>query len=100
MSLFDFFKKSRHNSAATAKERLQIIVAHQRNQSSQPQFLETMKQEILEVVKKYFAIDLDDIKPLTSECAEVTSVKVLRFKEKNGADLGMSNESLWGSKVL
>ena len=62
MSLFDFFKKSRHNSAATAKERLQIIVAHQRNQSSQPQFLETMKQEILEVVKKYFAIDLDDIK--------------------------------------
>ena len=61
MSLFDFFKKSRHNSAATAKERLQIIVAHQRNQSSQPQFLETMKQEILEVVKKYFAIDLADI---------------------------------------
>ena len=54
-------KKNRHNSAATAKERLQIIVAHQRNQSSQPQFLETMKQEILEVVKKYFAIDLDDI---------------------------------------
>lgn len=45
-------------------------------------------------------VDLDDIKPLTSECAEVTSVKVLRFKEKNGADLGMSNESLWGSKVL
>ena len=61
MSLFAFFKKNRHNSAATAKERLQIIVAHQRNQSSQPQFLETMKQEILEVVKKYFAIDLDDI---------------------------------------
>ena len=62
MSLFDFFRKNRHNSAATANERLQIIVAHQRNQSSQPQFLETMKQEILEVVKKYFAIDLDDIK--------------------------------------
>ena len=61
MSLFDFFKKNRHNSAAPAKERLQSIVAHQRNQSSQPQFLETMKQEILEVVKKYFAIDLDDI---------------------------------------
>jgi len=61
MSLFDFFKKSRHNSAATAKERLQIIVAHQRNQSSQPQLLETMKREILEVVKKYFAINLEDI---------------------------------------
>ena len=61
MSLFDFFKKNRHNSAAMAKERLQIIVAHRRSQGSQPQFLETMKQEILEVVKKYFAIDLADI---------------------------------------
>ena len=62
MSLFNFFKKNRpNNSAAMAKERLQIIVAHQRNRSSQPQLLETMKREILEVVKKYFAIDLDDI---------------------------------------
>ena len=62
MSLFDFFRKSRpQHSAATAKERLQIIVAHQRNQSSQPQLLETMKREILEVVKKYFAINLEDI---------------------------------------
>ena len=62
MNLFDFFRKSRPvNSAATAKERLQIIVAHQRNQGSQPQLLETMKKEILEVVKKYFAINLDDI---------------------------------------
>ena len=62
MSLFDFFRKNRpQHSAATAKERLQIIVAHQRNQGSQPQLLETMKKEILEVVKKYFAINLDDI---------------------------------------
>ena len=62
MSLFDFSRKNRPQpSAATAKERLQIIVAHRRSQGSQPQFLETMKQEILEVVKKYFAIDLDDI---------------------------------------
>ena len=62
MSLFNFFKKNRpNNSAAMAKERLQIIVAHRRSQGSQPQFLETMKQEILEVVKKYFAINLEDI---------------------------------------
>ena len=61
MSLFDFFKQNRPSSASIAKERLQIIVAHRRSQGSQPQFLETMKQEILEVVKKYFAIDLEDI---------------------------------------
>ena len=61
MSLFNLFKKNRPSSASIAKERLQIIVAHRRSQGSQPQFLETMKQEILEVVKKYFAIDLADI---------------------------------------
>ena len=61
MSLFNLFKKNRPSSASIAKERLQIIVAHRRSQGSQPQFLETMKQEILEVVKKYFAIDLEDI---------------------------------------
>ena len=61
MSLFNLFKKNRPSSAYIAKERLQIIVAHRRSQGSQPQFLETMKQEILEVVKKYFAIDLEDI---------------------------------------
>ena len=61
MSLFNLFKKNRPSSASIAKERLQIIVAHRRSQGSQPQFLETMKQEILEVVKKYFAVDLEDI---------------------------------------
>lgn len=45
-------------------------------------------------------VDLDDIRPLTSECAEVTSLRVLRFMEKDGNDLSMSSESLWGSKVL
>jgi len=62
MSLFNFFKKNRpNNSAAMAKERLQIPPPPPRSRGSQPQFLETMKQEILEVVKKYFAIDLADI---------------------------------------
>ena len=61
MSLFNFFKKNRPSSASIAKERLQIIVAHRRSQGSQPHFLETMNQEILEVVKKSFAIDLADI---------------------------------------
>ena len=45
-------------------------------------------------------VDLDDITPLTSECAKVTSLKVLRFTDKDGANLSMSGESLWGSKVL
>ena len=76
MSFFNLFKKNRANSAAIAKERLQIIVAHRRSQGSQPQFLETMKKEILEVVKKYFAIDLEDISADFSRKGEIEMLEL------------------------
>ena len=64
MGIFDFFKKH-DNSASKAKERLQIVVSHQRaarsKEQSEPLFMEEMKREILAVVGKYFNIRLEDI---------------------------------------
>lgn len=65
MGLLDIFKKQ-NNSAKIAKERLQIIVAHQRDgrnteRNEQPAFMEAMKREILEVVRKYIHIEPEDI---------------------------------------
>ena len=48
-------------SASTAKERLQIIVAHERNKRSQPDYIEDMQREIVEVIRKYVAIDNDQV---------------------------------------
>jgi len=45
-------------SATTARERLQLVLAHDRTDLS-PELLEQMRQEILEVVAKYVEIDLD-----------------------------------------
>ena len=63
MSLFDYFsrKKKQESPAALAKERLQIIVAHERGQRSQPDYLPQLQQEIIDVISKYVPIDRDQV---------------------------------------
>ncbi len=64
MSIFDYLRKKRApSSASTAKERLQIIVAHERNKRNlqQPDFLPQMQQEIIAVIRKYINIDSDQV---------------------------------------
>ncbi|GAA3530175.1 cell division topological specificity factor MinE [Zobellella aerophila] len=62
MSLLDYFRSKRNpNSAKLAKERLQIIVAHERSQRDAPDYLPQMKQDILDVIRKYIEIDIDKI---------------------------------------
>ncbi|BAJ02440.1 cell division topological specificity factor MinE [Shewanella violacea] len=63
MSLLDYFKtkKKPSSTASTAKERLQIIVAHQRGERGAPDYFPQMKQEIIEVIRKYVKIETDQI---------------------------------------
>lgn len=62
MSLLDYFRSKKNtNSAKLAKERLQIIVAHERSQRDTPDYLPQMQQDILEVIRKYVDIDLEQI---------------------------------------
>lgn len=62
MSFLNYFARRRSNDTATiAKERLQVIVAHERGKRSQPDYLPALQKEILEVIKKYVDIDLSDI---------------------------------------
>lgn len=61
MSFFDQFRQKDKNTASVAKDRLQIIVAHERAKRNQPDYLPKMQQEILDVINKYVAIDQDHI---------------------------------------
>lgn len=61
MALLDYFRKSKKKSANLAKERLQIIVAHQRNERSKPNYLPQMEKDILAVIRKYIEIDIDQV---------------------------------------
>ena len=59
MSFLDYFKGKKKNTASVAKERLQIIVAHERGQRDQPDYLPQLQQELLEVIRKYVQISDD-----------------------------------------
>ncbi|SDS69090.1 cell division topological specificity factor MinE [Halopseudomonas xinjiangensis] len=63
MSFFDYFRdrKKTTSPASIAKERLQIIVAHERGQRSQPDYLPQLQQEIIDVISKYVKIDRDQV---------------------------------------
>jgi cell division topological specificity factor len=62
MSLFDIFRlQKKPTTAAIAKERLQIIVAHERATRNTPDYLPQLQQEILAVITKYVKIDQDRV---------------------------------------
>ncbi|WLD58995.1 cell division topological specificity factor MinE [Salinispirillum sp. LH 10-3-1] len=62
MSLFGRFRDSqRGETASLAKERLKVIVAHERQQRTQPDYLPAMQNEILAVIRKYIPIESDDV---------------------------------------
>lgn len=61
MKLAEFMKRERHKTASVAKERLQIIVAHQRSQHGQPDYMPMLERELLDVVRRYVLVDEDAI---------------------------------------
>jgi cell division topological specificity factor len=61
MSFFDYFKSNKKNTASIAKERLQIIVAHERGKREQPDYLPQLQQEILDVIRKYVNVGQDQV---------------------------------------
>ena len=61
MGMFDFLK-AKKDTASTAKNRLQIIIAQERSSRGGPDYLPLMQRELLEVIKKYVNVDVDAVK--------------------------------------
>jgi len=61
MSLLDYFRSTKQSSASVAKERLQILVAHERAVRNQPSYLPALQKELLKVIQKYVQVDDDAI---------------------------------------
>ena len=63
MSLLSLLFGNKPKTAAMAKERLQLIIAHERNGlSGKKEFLPEMQKELIAVISKYVSINPDDIK--------------------------------------
>ena len=63
MGFMSFFLGEKKSTASVAKERLQLILAHERNgRSASPDYLPQLQRELLAVISKYVSINPDDIK--------------------------------------
>lgn len=57
------FGNSQPKSAQLAKERLTLVIAHQRaNNEATPNFLPALQQELIDVISKYVKVNSEDIK--------------------------------------
>lgn len=62
MTLFDLFRRARGpSSAETAKDRLQILLAHERQDRSRPDYLPLLHKDILEAIGKYVQVASDKV---------------------------------------
>jgi cell division topological specificity factor len=58
MGLLDYFKQKKPSgSASIARERLQILVAHDRIGADTPSYLPQLQRDILKVLRKYVSVD-------------------------------------------
>ena len=62
MSLLSYFFGSKPKTASVAKERLSLIIAHERSTNRTPDFLPALQRELIEVISKYVNVGVDDIK--------------------------------------
>lgn len=64
MSFLSFLLGQKKTSASVAKERLQIILAHERTGDSgrSPDYLPQLQKELVDVISKYVKVNPEDIK--------------------------------------
>jgi cell division topological specificity factor len=63
-SFLSFLLGEKKKTASVAKERLQIILAHERSGrgAAQPDYLPALQRDLVAVISKYVKIDMQDIK--------------------------------------
>jgi cell division topological specificity factor len=64
MSFFSFFLGEKKKTASVAKERLQMILMHERSgrNAAEPDYLPDLQRELIAVISKYIKINPADIK--------------------------------------
>ncbi|SOC36225.1 cell division topological specificity factor MinE [Rhizobium subbaraonis] len=74
MSIFSLFRKQ--NSAPTARERLQVLLAHERASVGQSDLVAILREEILAVIAKHVEIDDEKVSVKMERGEHVTTLEV------------------------
>jgi cell division topological specificity factor len=76
MKLLDRLFGKKPQTASVAKERLQIVLAHERAGRSAPDFLPLLQREVLAVVAKYLDVSDDMIKVHLEKLGETSVLEI------------------------
>jgi cell division topological specificity factor len=75
MNLISFFSK--RNSAPVARERLQILLAHERGiVGGQPDLVSILREEILSVVAKHITVERDKVQVKMERGDSVSTLEI------------------------
>ena len=76
MGLFNYLFSPHRHSAAIAKERLKIVLAHERAGRSAPDFLPKLQKELIDVVCRYVEIREDMIRVNLGKSGETSLLEI------------------------
>jgi cell division topological specificity factor len=80
MNLFNLIRRG---SAPVARERLQILLAHERDARTQPDLLGVLREEILAVISRHVSFDPDKVQ-ITMERGKTVSTLAVDIEIPNG----------------
>jgi cell division topological specificity factor len=76
MRLLTYFFPPRGGTAVIAKERLKIVLAHERASRDAPEFLPVLQRELLDVVGRYVQIRDDTIRVNVGKSGETSTLEI------------------------
>ena len=76
MRLLDLLFPERRNTAAIARDRLKIVLAHERASSRAPDFLPDLQKELLDVVGRYIDIRDDMLRVNVARSGETSLLEI------------------------
>ena len=76
MGLFNYLFSPHRQSAAIAKERLKIVLAHERAGRGAPDFLPKLQRDLIDVVGRYVEIRDDMIRVNLGKSGETSTLEI------------------------
>jgi cell division topological specificity factor len=78
MNLLRFFRREPRppQTAPAARERLQILLTHERSSGSQPDLIAILREEILAVVGKHVKIDPDAVEVRLDRGRDISTLEI------------------------
>lgn len=76
MSLMDLFRTTKRSSAPVARERLQVLLSHERGVLGKSDLIATLQEEILAVIAKHISVERDAVQIKLDRGSSVSMLEI------------------------